>query len=220
MKWPGGTRPAPGVRLHLEGAPELERIISKCLDREQLARTGDEDSLALAAPGSPAFRLSGIVQLRPVEYDATKRVLAAFEREGVRYVIFGAAALNLLGLARFTEDLDVFIQAERENVDRLKRALTSVFADPHIDEIRADDLLGDYPAVQYVPPEGTFHIDILTRLGEAFRFEDLQAQRVPFEDLTVSVATPATLYRMKRNTVRLRDKADAELLKERFDLED
>jgi hypothetical protein len=155
-----------------------------------------------------------------VEYDATKQVLAAFEREGVRYVIFGAAALNLLGLARFTEDLDVFIQPERDNVDRLKRALTSVFADPHIDEISADDLLGDYPAVQYVPPEGTFHIDILTRIGEAFRFDDLEVQRVPFEDLIVSVASPATLYRMKRDTVRLKDKADAQLLKERFRLED
>ena len=30
---------------------------------------------------------------------------------------------------------------------------------------RPADLLGDYPAVQYVPPEGTFSIDILTRLG-------------------------------------------------------
>ena len=31
-----GTRPAPGVRSHVEGAPELERIIAKCLapDRE------------------------------------------------------------------------------------------------------------------------------------------------------------------------------------------
>ena len=32
-----GTRPAPGVRLRVEGTPELERIISKCLeiDRER-----------------------------------------------------------------------------------------------------------------------------------------------------------------------------------------
>jgi hypothetical protein len=43
---------------------------------------------------------------------------------------------------------------------------------------------------------------------------------VPFEDVTVSVASPSTLYRMKRDTVRLKDKADAQLLKERFRLED
>lgn len=78
-------------------------------------------------------------------------------------------------------DLDIFVAPERESVEALKRALRSVFADPSIDEISADDLLGDYPAVQYVPPEGAFYADILTRLGEAFRFEDLETQRLPFE---------------------------------------
>ena len=155
-----------------------------------------------------------------VDYESTKRVLAALEREGVRYVVFGAAALNLHGLARFTEDLDLFLAPDRDNVERLKRALHSVFGDAQIDEISATDLLGEYPAVQYVPPEGTFHIDILTRLGEAFGFDDLEIVRMPFEDVIVSVASPATLYRMKRNTVRLKDRADAELLKERFKLTD
>jgi len=151
-----------------------------------------------------------------VDYDQTRAVLEAFEREGVEYVIFGAVALNLQGLARATEDLDVFVAPTEENIRRLRTALRSVFEDPHIDEITADDLLGDYPAVQYVPPEGTFHVDILTRLGDAFRFEDLESERVDFDGLTVSVVTPATLYRMKKSTVRARDRADAERLRERF----
>jgi serine/threonine protein kinase/tetratricopeptide (TPR) repeat protein len=33
-----GTRPAPGVRLRVEGTPELERIISKCLDPDRELR--------------------------------------------------------------------------------------------------------------------------------------------------------------------------------------
>lgn len=151
-----------------------------------------------------------------MDYDATKRVLAAFEREGVRYAVFGAVALNFHGLARFTEDLDVFVAPERDNVERVKSALTSVFHDPEIDAITADDLLGEYPAIQYVPPDGTFHLDLLTRLGEAFRFEDLEVVRLPFEDLTVSVVSPRTLYRMKSDTVRLKDRADAQLLRQRF----
>jgi hypothetical protein len=155
-----------------------------------------------------------------VDYDVIKRVLAALEREGVQYVVFGAAALNFHGLARFTEDLDLFVEPDRRNIERLKVALSSVFDDPHISEISADDLLGEYPAVQYVPPEGAFHIDLVTRLGDAFAFTDLEAVRLPFEDITVPVASPATLHRMKRNTVRLKDKADAELLRRRFGLKD
>jgi hypothetical protein len=155
-----------------------------------------------------------------VEYEAVKRVLAALERERVRYVVFGAAALNLHGLARFTEDLDLFVAADAENVEALKRALRSVFDDPHIDEIAHADLAGEYPAIQYVPPQGSFHLDLVARLGSAFRFEDVEAVRMPFEDLTVNVATPAMLYRMKRGTVRLKDRADAEMLKQRFGLTD
>jgi nucleotidyltransferase AbiEii toxin of type IV toxin-antitoxin system len=155
-----------------------------------------------------------------VDYESTKRVLAAFEREGVRYVIFGAAALNLHGLARFTEDLDIFVTPDEDNVARLRQALHSVFGDAHIDEITSADLSGEYPAIQYVPPEGTFHIDILSRLGEAWRFDDLEMMRMPFDELTVSVATPMTLYRMKKDTVRLKDKADADLLRRRFNLKD
>jgi hypothetical protein len=153
-----------------------------------------------------------------VEYEIVLRVLAALEREGVRYVVFGAAALNLHGLARFTEDLDLFIAPDLENVEALKRALHSVFDDPHIDEISGTDLAADYPAIQYVPPVGTFHLDLVSRLGEAFRFEDLETVRMPFEDLVVTVASPAMLYRMKCNTVRLKDRADAEMLKQRFGL--
>ena len=102
-----------------------------------------------------------------MDFDITRRVLEALEREQVRYIVCGAVAINLLGLPRATEDLDIFVAPERENIERLKVALRSVFADPSIEEISADELMGDYPAVQYIPPEGAFHVDILTRLGEA-----------------------------------------------------
>jgi hypothetical protein len=155
-----------------------------------------------------------------VDFATLKSVLAAFEQEGVRYAVFGAAALNLHGLARFTEDLDVFLDPTVDNVERVRRALASVFDDSSIDEIRAEDLLGEFPAVQYVPPTGAFHLDLLTRLGTAFAFGDLEIVRMPFDDLSVSVVSPWTLYLMKRDTVRLKDRADAQLLKERFGFED
>lgn len=97
-------------------------------------------------------------------------VLRALEDEGVCYAVSGGAALNLHGIARFTEHVDLFILATRENVEALKAALSAVFDDPEIGGISAEDLLGEYPAVQYIPPSGGFHLDILTRLGEAFAF--------------------------------------------------
>lgn len=155
-----------------------------------------------------------------MDFERLLSVLRALEQQGVRYAVVGAVALNVHGFARFTEDLDLFVAPERDNIERLRRALMSVFNDPEIETITADDLLGPYPAIQYVPPDGTFHLDILTRLGEAFAFADLEIERVPFGDLTVSVVTARTLYAMKKDTVRLKDRADAELLKRRFAIED
>ncbi|MBI2834109.1 MAG: nucleotidyl transferase AbiEii/AbiGii toxin family protein [Acidobacteria bacterium] len=155
-----------------------------------------------------------------MDFDLLRRVLRALEDTGVTYAIFGAVALNLHGLARFTEDLDIFVAPTETNIDRLRSALKVVFDDPEIDRISADDLLGPYPAIQYVPPDGTFHLDMLTRLGDAFAFHDLETERMPFDDITVTVVTPATLYRMKKHTLRLKDQADAELIRQRFGIED
>lgn len=60
-----------------------------------------------------------------MDFQLAKSVLAALEREGVRYAVFGAGALNLLGLPRFTKDLDLFIAPEADNVARLRQALRS-----------------------------------------------------------------------------------------------
>jgi hypothetical protein len=60
------------------------------------------------------------------------------------------------------------------------------------------------------------------RLGEAFTWQDLAAEcdRIPLGDLVVQVATPRMLYRMKKDTVRLQDRADAARIREAFNLED
>ena len=43
---------------------------------------------------------------------------------------------------------------------------------------------------------------------------------MPFGAIEVSVATPRMLYRMKRDTVRPKDRMDAEVLRERFGVKD
>lgn len=148
-------------------------------------------------------------------------LLRALEGEGVRYVLIGAAAMGIHGVVRATEDLDLMIEATAENVERLRRALRSVYEhDPNIEEIRTDDLLGSYPAVRYYPPTGDLYLDILTRLGEAASYDTVASAVVQVAGVKVSVATPAALYRMKKGTVRPLDHQDAAALRARFDLED
>jgi hypothetical protein len=155
-----------------------------------------------------------------MDFEQTKRILAAFERHKVGYVLIGGMAMAAQGLVRATRDIDVIVSTEADNVDRLKTALRELFDDPEIDSIRADELAGDYPAIQYVPPAGDFWIDILARLGDAFRFSDLESEELVIEGVRVRVATPRMLYRMKKDTIRPQDRLDAQVLRERFDLQE
>ena len=156
-----------------------------------------------------------------MDFGELKRILAAFEREGVRYVLVGSMAMAAQGIVRATRDAHFFVAPDDENVARLRRALKSLFDDdPNVDEITAADLGGDYPAVEYTPPHGLYSMDILSRLGEAFRYEELEAEDVIVEGVRARVATPRMLYRMKKGTVRPQDRMDAETIRTRFGLKE
>jgi hypothetical protein len=153
-----------------------------------------------------------------MDFGRVVQFLKALEREDVQYVLVEGVVLNVHGIVRATQDLDLFVKPEQENVDRLKKALRSVWNDPDIAEVRYEEVIGDYATIRYGPPDEDFVIDLMTRLGEAFRFEDLAAETVSWAGVNVKVATPETLYKMKKDTLRLVDRADAAELRERFRL--
>ena len=91
---------------------------------------------------------------------------------------------------------------------------------PDIDAIVASDLAGEYPTIRYGPPDGSFTLDLLSRLGERFGYDDIEAATVELEGEPVRTATPRMLYVMKRDTLRPLDQADAAALRRTFNLED
>ena len=154
-----------------------------------------------------------------MERDEVLRVLRVFEQEGLEYILIGAAAMGFHGIVRATEDLDFFIRATVENVERLKGSFRRVYSDdPNIDEITADDLLGEYPAVRYYPPSGDLYFDVMTRLGEVASFDSVEAEIKEVDGIRIRVATPLALYLLKKDTVRALDRQDAEALRRQFDL--
>lgn len=148
-----------------------------------------------------------------------QELFAALKDEAVEYVLVGAVALDALGIGRLTEDIDLFVRPTPANLERLRDALAQVWDDPDISEIRAEDLEGPYPVIRYISPDGS-QIDVMSRLGTAFSYGDLQATEEMYGEVEVRVATPMTLYRMKRDTIRPQDKADALKLREKFSLEE
>lgn len=153
-----------------------------------------------------------------MDFERFLELMKALEAEGVDYILVGGVAVNLHGILRATEDIDLFVRPTAGNVELLRKAMARLWPDPDLAQISASDLAGDYPTVRYGPPQEDFVVDLIGRIGSMFSYEDLAAETVVLEGVRVRVATPATLVRMKRGTIRPQDHADAVALSEKFGL--
>ena len=156
-----------------------------------------------------------------MDRDELLTLLRSFEAEGLEYVLIGATALGLHGIVRATEDVDLLVRANPENLARLRKALRSVYpGDASIEEIRDADLLGDYPSVRFYPQSGDLFLDIMARLGEVASYETVEAEFMDVDGIRVRLATPRALYRLKKDTLRPLDRRDAAMLAERFKIKE
>lgn len=139
-------------------------------------------------------------------------VLDAMGKYGVKYILVGGVAVILHGIERLTRDIDIFVKMEDENIQRLRQALHSIFEDESIEEITKEELQ-KYAVIRYGTPGG-FYIDIMARLGEVAIYEDLEYETMFYDGIEINIATPETLYNLKKDTIRHKDKYDAAYLKD------
>lgn len=146
------------------------------------------------------------------QFENFTNVLKSFDEFRVEYILIGGVALVLHGMERLTRDVDIFIKNETENIERLRNALHSVFQDDSIEEITVSEL-SKYSVIRYGTPMG-FNIDLLTKIGQKFSFEDLRFEIITHRNIAIRIATPETLLKLKKDTIREQDKIDSFFLKE------
>lgn len=141
-------------------------------------------------------------------------VLKALSESEVDYILIGGLAVAYHGVPRFTEDIDIFVRRNPENISRLKNALRAVFDDESIDEITYDDLV-EYAVVRYGTPDN-FYIDVMDRIGEVFSYNDLDYEVIEAEGIQVRIATIETLIKLEKGTFREIDRLDVAMLEEKL----
>jgi tetratricopeptide (TPR) repeat protein/predicted Ser/Thr protein kinase len=106
-----GTRPAPGVRLRVEGTPELERIISKCLETDRELRYQQAAEL-----GTDLEHLRSGSGRTMAQHPALARRRALWLSIGAAAVIAAAVAGTIYGRRPATlTDKDTIVLAEFTN---------------------------------------------------------------------------------------------------------
>ncbi len=138
-------------------------------------------------------------------------VLAALSRGEVRYLVVGGIACVLNGLVRTTEDVDILVDAEPENVRRLLAVLETQ-GEGHARELHPQDFTDEEGAIRLVEE---FPIDIFTRMGGR-RYADL----LPYRRMNSEGAAPIPyvdaegLILLKSSSSRGQDRADVEALRQ------
>lgn len=145
---------------------------------------------------------------RPPDDQDLVRLAGELNRLDARYVVIGGVAVNRLGFIRATEDIDLLIARDRDNQQRVKRAL-EILPDQAVRELGDDDLT--QWVVVRVNDEIT--VDLMTE-ASGIGFEEVQTQidwseidgvRIPF-------ANASLLLRMKQDSLREKDILDRRFL--------
>jgi hypothetical protein len=138
-----------------------------------------------------------------------ERLLVALSRAEVRYLVVGGVACVLNGFVRTTEHVDLLVDTEPENLERLIDAL-SRFGEGHARELHVEDFSDEEGAVRLVED---FPVDLFTRMGGR-RYADMLRYRAVREgDPPIPFVNAEGLILLKSGSPRPQDRIDVEALR-------
>lgn len=138
-----------------------------------------------------------------------EKLLALLAEADVRFVLVGGLAVSIQGYVRFTEDVDILIDNEPANIQRLLDALAN-YGEGFARELNPADFTDEEGAIRIVEETELCQIDIFTRMsGQCY--QDLATQAKPFKvgDHEILCASKASLIALKEVSHREKDKLDA-----------
>jgi len=141
-------------------------------------------------------------------------LMASLEKKDVEYVVIGGIAINLHGFSRNTEDIDLFVNPNEDNIKKLQASLFETFKDNDIYEITLEELK-KYPVIRYISEESTT-IDVITKLGDRFDFSDIEYDIKIIDGIKIKFANLKTLYMLKEKTYREIDQLDLKFIKSKL----
>jgi hypothetical protein len=149
------------------------------------------------------------LESRPPVLDDLTHLCSELNARGARYIVVGGMAVIQAGFVRATEDIDLLIAGDEDNVALVREALRTL-----PDDAARDLGLGDPQRYTVVRIADEIVVDLLTHacgidFGSASRSVDV----VEIAGVAIPFASPELLLRMKQ-TVRDKDRLDRAFLEQ------
>ena len=152
-----------------------------------------------------------------------ERVFKALQENKVRYAVAGGVALVLHGVVRFTADLDLIVDLERENLKRFIDVMKGIGYQPRM-PVSAEDLLDPEKRIAWKQEKNMEVFSFFDQSQPMSLIDVFIEENIPFQEIgkdivqvtakgiTIPVVSIPHLKRLKKISGRPQDLADIEAL--------
>ncbi len=142
-----------------------------------------------------------------------EKLLAYLATSEVNFILVGGLAVALNGYVRLTEDVDILIDTDPENISRFIAAMAK-YGDGHGGTFTPEDFDETPGALRLIEEAEQSQLDIFTVM-DGLTYRDLlsDAERYELRDHTIRYASRTMLIRFKSSSVREKDQIDVFALK-------
>ncbi|MHA1298486.1 MAG: DUF6036 family nucleotidyltransferase [Candidatus Helarchaeota archaeon] len=147
-----------------------------------------------------------------------------FYQKQIKYLIIGGMAINLYGVPRVTQDLDIIISMDKDNVLKMNQALKELKYKPRLpvnpDDLAHPEVVKDWIENKNLKAFSFFHIkenykviDII--LAHQFNFNEVYQNKTikKVGSIEIYLISIDDLILMKQSVKRAQDLSDIEMLK-------
>ena len=148
---------------------------------------------------------------QPVNYFPYERLLVALVRSGVDFAAVGGVAISLNGFVRATEDVDIIVGNDPENLRKLIECLKG-WGEGWARELKPEDFTIEAGAVRLIED---FGLDMFVSMREK-KLEDFRPRLRYLETSGVNIPylAPEDLIFLKQDSWRDKDKLDVQAMRE------
>ncbi len=152
-------------------------------------------------------------------------ILEGLYRKKIKYLIVGGLAANLHGVPRMTQDIDIILLLDRENVDQFLKLMSDLDYIPRLpvdpSGLAVPDIRKKWTNEKNMKAFSFYHrsrnrnvVDIVIDHPLDFNHAYERSLTINVRDFKVSLLNIDDLIEMKKNTGRDRDESDVEMLRE------
>ena len=151
-------------------------------------------------------------------------IFRKFNEEGIRYLVVGGLAMNLLGVPRVTYDIDILLELEDDNIKALMGIMKAWGFKPKVpvnvmdfaDKEKRNEWIAtkNMKAFNLVNEKWALsEIDIIIDAPVAYSNARKRARKITVQGVSIPVISIDDLIKMKQAAGRELDKADIQYLK-------